>query len=44
MKYIKTYKIFESKSIKCKCGWSWRLSKGGDDPYTCHKCGKESKK
>ena len=20
------------------CGWSWKLSEGGDDPYTCHKC------
>jgi len=21
------------------CGWSWKLSDGGEDPYTCHKCG-----
>ena len=26
--------------IKCSCGWSWDLKDGGDDPYTCHKCGK----
>lgn len=25
--------------IKCKCGHSWSLSDGGDDPYICHKCG-----
>jgi len=25
--------------IKCrKCGWSWQKSKGGLDPYKCHKC------
>ena len=37
--------IGESKSPKSKkvvcseCGWSWKLSEGGHDPYTCHKCG-----
>lgn len=20
------------------CGWSWKLSEGGHDPYICHKC------
>lgn len=26
--------------IECsKCEWSWDLADGGDDPYTCHKCG-----
>lgn len=26
--------------IKCaKCGWSWNLEDGGEDPFTCHKCG-----
>lgn len=30
----------EDKTIICtKCGWSWKLSTGGEDPYTCHKCG-----
>lgn len=25
--------------IKCrKCGWSWQRSKGGLDPFKCHKC------
>ena len=29
----------KSKKVKCsKCGWSWKLSEGGHDPYTCHKC------
>jgi DNA-directed RNA polymerase subunit RPC12/RpoP len=33
------------KRIVCeKCGWSWDLSDGGDDPYTCHKCGNENHK
>ena len=33
------------KKIVCeKCGWSWDLSDGGDDPYTCHKCGNENHK
>jgi hypothetical protein len=28
------------KNMTCsKCGWSWKLSDGGEDPYTCHKCG-----
>jgi hypothetical protein len=26
-------------TITCKdCGWHWKLSDGGKDPYTCHKC------
>lgn len=25
------------------CGWSWKLSDGGDDPYMCHKCGHDNK-
>jgi ribosomal protein S27AE len=32
--------VESKKKIKCnECGWSWKLSEGGDDPYTCHKCG-----
>jgi hypothetical protein len=30
------------KMIKCrKCGWEWKLSQGGKDPFVCHKnkCG-----
>ena len=30
----------DDKKVVCdECGWSWKLSEGGDDPYTCHKCG-----
>ena len=29
-----------SGKVTCdECGWSWKLSEGGDDPYICHKCG-----
>jgi DNA-directed RNA polymerase subunit RPC12/RpoP len=30
------------EQITCdECGWSWDLEDGGDDPYICHKCGRE---
>ena len=33
----------KDKKITCdNCGWSWKLSEGGDDPYTCHKCWNEN--
>jgi hypothetical protein len=33
----------EDERIVCdECGWSWNLSDGGDDPYTCHKCWHEN--
>lgn len=39
-------KILESVvdgSVVCDvCGWSWKLSDGGDDPYVCHKCGHDN--
>jgi len=32
------------EDIKCSnCGWEWKLSNGGDDPYLCHKCGHDNK-
>jgi tRNA(Ile2) C34 agmatinyltransferase TiaS len=31
--------IKADKVICDKCGWSWDISEGGDDVYTCHKCG-----
>ena len=35
----------KSKKVKCsKCGWSWKLSQGGHDPYTCHECGNVNSK
>ena len=31
--------------VKCsECGWSWKLSEGGDKPYLCHKCGHDNSK
>jgi hypothetical protein len=33
----------EDQTIECeKCGWKWKLSTGGKDPYVCHKCGFDS--
>jgi hypothetical protein len=29
----------QSSRVVCKCGWGWEISKGGEDPYVCHKCG-----
>ena len=29
----------KDKKVICQCGWSWKLKDGGNDPYTCHKCG-----
>ena len=26
------------------CGWSWKLSDGGNDPYVCHSCYKDNTK
>jgi len=34
----------DNRQIKCECGWSWKLEDGGNDPYTCHKCGKVNTK
>ena len=31
--------VKEGKVTCDGCGWSWDLSDGGNDPYTCHKCG-----
>lgn len=29
-----------NRTVTCSnCGWSWKLSDGGEDPLTCHKCG-----
>lgn len=40
MKYVKIYEEFVAgNKIKCdNCGWTWKLSDGGHDLYTCHKC------
>ena len=35
--------IGEDQTITCeKCGWKWKLDDGGEDPYTCHKCGHDN--
>jgi hypothetical protein len=26
------------KIVCNECGWSWKLSDGGNDPYVCHSC------
>jgi hypothetical protein len=29
----------DDDNIECeKCGWKWKLSDGGQNPYICHKC------
>lgn len=29
--------------VQCRgCDWNWDLSKGGNDPYVCHKCGNDN--
>lgn len=34
----------KDKTIHCeKCPWKWKLSDGGKDPYTCHKCGNKNR-
>jgi tRNA(Ile2) C34 agmatinyltransferase TiaS len=33
-------KMVDLQRVTCNvCGWSWKLSEGGHDPYICHKCG-----
>ena len=33
----------KSGHIECsECGWEWKLSEGGKDPYVCHKCGHDN--
>lgn len=30
---------FIDQTVSCNsCNWTWKLSEGGDDPYTCHNC------
>jgi len=38
--YKRIIETVTNKEVICdKCGWSWDLSDGGNDPYICHKCG-----
>jgi hypothetical protein len=33
----------DEETIKCeKCNWEWDLEDGGNEPYTCHKCGHDN--
>ena len=33
----------DEEIVHCdNCGWEWKLEDGGNDPFTCHKCGNES--
>lgn len=34
--------ISNGKVICDKCGWTWDLSDGGNDPYICHECGHDN--
>lgn len=43
-KTIKLQKESIDEKVICKCGWSWKLKDGGNDPYTCHKCGNDNSK
>jgi hypothetical protein len=43
-KTIRLQKESIDEEIICKCGWSWNLKDGGNDPYTCHKCGNDNSK
>lgn len=39
-----TKPIVSSAKVVCKnCGHSWEFTKGGDDPYICHKCFEDNK-
>ena len=39
LKNILNEKVESGKVICDKCGWEWNISDGGNEPYTCHKCG-----
>ncbi len=40
---LKLTEMVDSEIVICdECGWSWKLSEGGDDPFICHKCGKNN--
>ena len=34
--------VENGKVICDECGWSWDISKGGNDMYICHKCGHDN--
>lgn len=41
LKYL--MEIVTNKEVICdKCGWSWKIEEGGEDPFVCHKCGNDN--
>lgn len=42
IKKILKEEISQGKVICDGCGWTWKLSEGGDDKYICHKCGHDN--
>jgi hypothetical protein len=48
MKYLPTFENFLKENVSngvvtCSgCGWDWEISDGGNDPYICHKCGRDN--
>ena len=34
--------VVGDKIVCDNCGWSWNIEDGGDDLYTCHKCGHDN--
>jgi len=34
--------VKDGKVICDNCGWSWYIADGGDDTYSCHKCGHDN--
>jgi len=43
IKKLISEEIKDGKVICGNCGWSWKVSEGGKDPYICHKCGYDNK-
>jgi hypothetical protein len=42
IKKILREEIVKNKVVCDGCGWSWKLSDGGEDKYVCHKCGNDN--
>ena len=42
IKQILKETVKDGKVICDECGWSWDISEGGKDLYTCHKCGHDN--
>ena len=34
--------VKDNKIICDNCGWNWNIADGGDDMFTCHKCGSDN--